>query len=290
MLYQLKLSRPFSRENSPFGDAEYAFFVFRRKTKARQVTAVFCFTLSQLLTKSLPVVMGMALMAESPFNNPFREALRLGLKGAKSNLLPGGVLWILGLILIVSYYQVEAVAETFDQVGQWKNSFTPWFAMLSTAIFGSLVPWLVQATLLPKDRRQPFRQVPWLFLFWALHGWLVDAFYFLQSRLFGTQIDASTILVKTLVDQLVWAPFIAVPQVLLSYLFIENELSPSRFRAALASKGFLARAIPLVLANWVVWFPAVALIYLFPLPLQLPLQNLILALWCLIVSFFAKNA
>jgi hypothetical protein len=62
------------------------------------------------------------------------------------------------------------------------------------------------------------------------------------------------------------------------------------FKAALKQKPFFDRVIPLMIANWVVWIPAVSLIYLFPLPLQLPLMNIILALWCLILTFFAKNA
>ena len=77
---------------------------------------------------------------------------------------------------------------------------------------------------------------------------------------------------------------------MLGYLLIEKNGSLAEFRASLKRKPFLDRAIPLMIANWVVWIPAVSLIYLFPLPLQLPLMNIILALWCLILTFFAKNA
>lgn len=229
-------------------------------------------------------------MTAPPSTNPLQEAWKLGIGGARSNLLPGAVLWILGITLVIAYYRNEAISDTFNRIGLWKDAFSPWFAILSTAVFGSLIPWLVQALLPSKNARQSFRQVPWLFLFWGIHGWQVDWLYRLQSLLFGVGTDAATIISKTLVDQFLWSPLLAMPQVLLSYLFIENELSPSRFKEALIRKGYLARAIPLMITNWVVWIPSVALIYLFPLPLQLPLQNIILALWCLIVSFFAKNA
>lgn len=223
-------------------------------------------------------------------SNPLKEAWRLGLGGAKSNLLPGAVLWIFGIALVVAYYRNNTISSAFNQVGIWKNTFSPWFAILSTATFGSLIPWLVQTVLPTQTQRQPFRQVPWLFLFWGVHGWQVDTLYRLQSQVFGSGTNAATIISKTLVDQFLWSPLLAMPQVLLTYLFIQNRLSPSLFKAALARKGYLARAIPLIIANWIVWIPSVALIYLFPLPLQLPLQNIILALWCLIISFFAKNA
>ena len=232
-------------------------------------------------------------MNSSKPSHPLKEAFRLGWGGAKSNLVPGAVLWAVGLVLVISYYQFENVSVAIDHVGRWKERFSPWFAILSTAIFGSLIPWLAQGLFSTKDPNkkggQPFRKVPWLFLFWAIHGWQVDQLYRFQSLLFGNELTASTIVAKTLVDQFLWSPFLATPQVLLFYLFSENEHSGRRFREALKRKGFLQRLIPLLLTNWMVWIPSVALIYLFPLPLQLPLMNLILASWCLIVIFFAKN-
>ncbi len=219
-----------------------------------------------------------------------KEAIRLGWGGAKSNLVPGIVLWAAGLILVISYYQIEAVASVLDQVGEIKVAYSPWFAIVSTALFGSLIPWLVQAFFLKEGERQPFRQVPLLLIFWGFHGWQVDWLYRIQAGLFGNGIDFLTIFKKTLVDEFVWVPFFAVWQLVLGYLFIEKNCSFKECRAALKRKPFLQRAIPLMITNWVVWIPAVSLIYLFPLPLQLPLMNLILALWCLILTFFAKNA
>ena len=219
-----------------------------------------------------------------------REVVRLGWGGAKSNLLPGAVLWVIGLALVISYYQIVSVAEVLDQLGELKLKYSPWFAILSTALFGSLIPWLVQTFFLKSGEKQPFRHVPWLLLFWGFHGWQVDWLYRIQAGLFGNEINFQTILKKTLVDEFVWVPFLAVWQLVLGYLIIEKDGSVSEFKAALRKKPFLDRVIPLMIANWVVWIPAVSLIYLFPLPLQLPLMNIILALWCLILTFFAKNA
>jgi hypothetical protein len=219
-----------------------------------------------------------------------REVVRLGWGGAKSNILPGAVLWAIGLVLVISYYQIHTVAEILDQLGDFKLRSSPWFAILSTALFGSLIPWLVQNLFLKGGEKQPFRQVPWLLLFWGFHGWQVDWLYRIQAELFGNKIDFQTILKKTLVDEFIWVPFFAVWQLVLGYLFIEKDGSVKEFKAALKQKPFFDRVIPLMIANWVVWIPAVSLIYLFPLPLQLPLMNIILALWCLILTFFAKNA
>ncbi len=219
-----------------------------------------------------------------------REAIRLGLGAARTNLVPGAFLWAVGLILVTLYYQAPAVAAFLDRVGEIKVAYSPWIGMASTAIFGSLVPWAAQAVFRKKEDRTPFRHVPWLMLFWALHGWQIDIFYKIQEWLFGSGKDAWTILQKTFVDEFVWVPFLAVPQLVYGYLFIEKDLSLRETKSALKRRSFFERAIPLMIANWVVWIPAVAVIYLFPLPLQLPLMNLVLGIWCLIITFFAKNA
>ena len=125
-----------------------------------------------------------------------REVIRLGWGGAKSNLLPGSVLWVMGIVLVVLYYRVGAVAEVLDEVGNFKLKYSPWFAMLSTALFGSLIPWVAQAVFLKGEDRQAFGKVPFLFLFWCLQGWEVDWLYRIQAMIFGSGIDVATIVQK----------------------------------------------------------------------------------------------
>lgn len=218
-----------------------------------------------------------------------REAVRLGIGAARRNVLPGSVLWLTGIVLVTAYYRLPAVTDFLDQVGIWKVQFSPWLGMISTATFGSLVPWIAQKFLLRDQPALPVHQVILLFLFWAVHGLQVDILYKIQDSIFGSGRDFATIAKKTLVDEFIWVPFLAVPQLVLGYLFIEKDLSPARFRAALQQRSFLSRAIPLMIANWVVWIPTCSLVYLFPLPLQLPLMNLVLGMWCLIILFFASD-
>jgi len=229
-------------------------------------------------------------MSESSSTNPLREAIRLGLGGAKANIRPGSILWLIGVALVISYYRSPSVSEFLDRIGEFKVAHSPWFSIISTALFGSLIPWLAQAVFLPAERRQPFRQVPLLLIFWGFHGWQVDLLYQGQAAVFGNGLDAKTIICKVLVDELLWVPFLAIPQIVIGYLFIENNLSTAKVRSTLAQKSYLSRMIPLMIANWIVWVPSVTMIYLFPLPLQLPLMNIILTLWCLIVIFFTKNS
>jgi hypothetical protein len=50
---------------------------------------------------------------------------------------------------------------------------------------------------------------------------------------------------------------------------------------------FMNRVFPVLLSNWLVWIPSVIIIYNLPLELQLPVQNIILCFWSLMMSFLS---
>lgn len=219
------------------------------------------------------------------------EAARLGWGGARANLIPALSLWMVGLALVLGYYQLSPMRETLDEIGRWKLAWSPWFAIVSTSLFGSLIPCLIQRILAPRSPTRPSApQVFGLVIFWAIMGAQIDLLYLLLADLFGEGNDPTTIIKKTLVDQFVWVPLLAIPETVLGYLLIEKKGSLLACREALRRKSFFQRAIPLMIATWVVWVPAVSLVYLFPSALQLFLMNVILALWSLILTFFSKQA
>jgi len=50
------------------------------------------------------------------------------------------------------------------------------------------------------------------------------------------------------------------------------------------------QTVPVLISNWAVWVPAVAMIYAMPPALQLPIQNLVACLWVMMVMFMTKPA
>jgi len=52
----------------------------------------------------------------------------------------------------------------------------------------------------------------------------------------------------------------------------------------LAESSLLDRSLVVMVSIWAVWLPAVVIIYSFPSPLQLPLFNIVLCFWCLLLS------
>ncbi len=215
---------------------------------------------------------------------------RAGLAAARVNLLPGMVLWVVAVAVVGGYYGVAPVRGALQTLAMFKLEAGLGFAVVSTAAFGGLLPLLIQHLLVAREARAPWRDLPFLLAYWAYKGAEVDLLYITQARVFGDSADWSVILPKLLLDQFIYVPLWVVPTTVLPFLWKDCGYSIARTRAALGSRWYRRRGVPLLLANWGVWLPTAALIYCLPLPLQLPLQNLVLCLWSLLVIVMTARA
>ncbi|MEM7454401.1 MAG: Mpv17/PMP22 family protein [Planctomycetota bacterium] len=214
------------------------------------------------------------------------EAWNTGIGAAKSNLLPGLALWLFGTVLIAGYFLNEAVRELLNSVGDFKESYGWKFSLISTAIFGGLIPEII--AWCSKSSRKGGGVVVAGTLLWAYKGVEIDFFYQLQAWLFGDQADLITILAKTICDQFVMVPAFGLVNVVLFYAWRDCGYSLRRMLKTLTKGWYQRMVLPVLIANWAIWIPAVALIYSLPLALQLPVQNLILCFWVLILMFFTR--
>jgi hypothetical protein len=167
----------------------------------------------------------------------------------------------------------------------------PTFAIVSTAIFGALLPFCVLALRRATRDRYDARQMFALTVFWAYKGLEVSVFYALQARWFGEGRDFATIALKTFIDQFVYCPLLAAPLTWVVYSWVEHGFSGRHLATEFRRPGWYARSVlPLLVATWGVWVPAVAIIYLLPTALQLPLQNVVLCFFTLLVVFLTRRA
>ncbi|WP_309400884.1 hypothetical protein [Cerasicoccus maritimus] len=214
-------------------------------------------------------------------------AIREGIQAAKANLLPGSILIICGVILVVSYYQVAPIRNLLEWVGNWQLRLGMFFAIPSTAFFGGVAPLIFRRIFL----REGSTGKDYLFqvIFWGIMGLEVHLLYKMQALAFGNEVNLQTLLPKAFIDQFVYVPIIAIPSMLLGYLWKQCNYSLAETKAALRRQNYWERSIPLMISNWGVWVPAVFIIYSFPLPLQLPLQNLILTIWVMLVILLTRD-
>ncbi len=222
-------------------------------------------------------------------NAYWSNSVRRGWEAARTNALPGLIIVLVALGVLVGYHQCPAFHDMLEVVRGWKLRFGFAFSAVSTALFGGLLPLLFR--LIPRETRKDpqWGSLPFFVGFWAFKGMEVDALYRLQAWIFGDTTSVGVVAVKVLVDQFVYCPIWAVPTMMLGYLWKECGYSVAEVRRRLGPRWYATRCLPLLMANLGVWVPAVAIIYALPLALQLPVMNLVLCLFVLLVMMLTKE-
>lgn len=209
--------------------------------------------------------------------------------GLKQNLLPGVVIQLLAASLLACYWyfpQLRSGLIWLEELKLWGGFF---YAGVATAVFGGLVPWLylIWSGRIAGSQRWP--QLWFYLLFWMVKGMEVDGLYRLQDWWFGSGRDVQTIVVKVLVDQFVYNPLWAGPTGALFFRWKELGFDSRRLVGEL-DISFISFTVPTVLlSTWLIWIPAVAIIYCMPLPLQVPLFNIVLCFFVLLLAFVTGN-
>lgn len=208
-----------------------------------------------------------------------KEALLQGLKAFKLNLIPALILWAMAAFTIVAYYYIPQSQFIFDYVLTLKSQTGLLFAFVSTGFFGAVVPTAFSTWVL-KLHDFPLKRCLVLTAFWGVKGIEIEYLYLFQNVAFGHNV-----LYKLLFDEFVYVPIWGVTSVVLFYHFMDSGYSFKVFKETLGKQWYRRRVFSIMVPNWCVWIPAVVFIYLLPQPLQLPLQNLTLAFWAMVLAY-----
>jgi hypothetical protein len=216
---------------------------------------------------------------------------RAGLRSARANLGPGVVLQVAALALVLAYYRHAPTHHAIDRLAEFRAQRGWVFGVVSTAFFGAVIPFAYLALRRAKADRYSWSEGLCLLIFWAYKGFEIDLFYRLLARLVGEGHELGTIAAKMALDQFVYSPLLAVPTTVLVYAWCESHFDTSRLiNDVRAPHWYRRRVLPIMVSNVGVWLPAVAIIYSLPTPLQLPLQNLVLCFYTLLISHQTKHA
>ncbi|HVW22277.1 MAG TPA: hypothetical protein VHC86_13775 [Opitutaceae bacterium] len=223
--------------------------------------------------------------------DPFQPASapwRSGLRGLRAHFRAGLALQVAALALVLAYYHSAAARDSLDRLMDFKLRTGFAFGIVSTGLFGGILPYayLRHEGLKRAGRpRYSWRQGLGLTAFWAYKGFEVDLFYRILARTIGAGHDPRTILEKLFTDQFVYCPAFAVPVTVAVYQLADAHGRAGGVAADLrAPRWYARRVLPVLISNAGVWIPAVAIIYSLPTPLQLPLQNLVLCFFTLLVA------
>jgi hypothetical protein len=194
------------------------------------------------------------------------------------------------IALVVAYYLHPPTHAALDALAAFRER-TGWFyGIVATMLFGGVLPF-VYLKLHPATRgRYTLPQGAFLLAFWAYKGFEVDLWYRMLNHFVGAGHGAGTIALKMFLDQFVYCPLWAVPSERLLFDWCEARFDTAAVRTDFrAGHWYARRALPLLVGNLGVWLPAVCAIYALPLPLQLPLFNLVLCFFMLMLAHMVKR-
>lgn len=208
----------------------------------------------------------------------------------KKNLLPGLVLQLFAISILVIYFFVPASRPVFTLFGELKQTYGFGYSFIATALFGGLIPflylWLSKGLA---AGRHVLSLLIFYVIFWGLKGMEVDFFYRLQAEWFGNGNDLKTIATKMAVDQFLYSALWAAPSITIVYLWMESDWSFAECKRAMNREFFCVKIPTVILSNWLVWIPAVSVVYAMPAELQIPLFNLVLCFWVLLLAVLNKK-
>jgi hypothetical protein len=223
-----------------------------------------------------------AVVPESPW--------RAGLHSARMNLVPGLILQVVALALVLSYYWVPGTQAALATVTHWRSEAGVFFPMATTALFGGLLPFLYLRLNASTRNRFTWVQGFAITLWWGYKGFEIDLLYRLLARFVGEGHDVATVVTKCVLDQLVYCPILAVPLTVVAYAWVERGFNWSAVVVDMRAGGWYGRRVmPFLISNIGVWVPAVCIIYALPTPLQLPMQNLVLWFFTLLIAHLSQN-
>lgn len=220
-----------------------------------------------------------------------RSALKTAARAVRANILPGLLLQALMAVFLSLYVMHEGTRQFLANVADLKQESGYLFAFVCYVISAALLPELLRIGFFQHGRVT--RWNVWNFLTaapaWGMIGILVDFFYRCQAMWFGTGNDWQTILLKMLVDQFLYSPFIGTPLTIAYFAWRDGNFRFPALRAAIRPKVLAERVFLIQVAGWCIWIPGVCVVYFMPSELQIPVAVLIQAFWVLVFTLVNKN-
>lgn len=201
----------------------------------------------------------------------------------KKNLAPGLALQALALSIALCYFYVPSTDFIFIALGNLKSSLGWKYAMISTALFGGIIPF-IYLKLSGQITGNPIKILFFYTLFWAYKGIEIDFLYTLQALWFGEGNNASTLVKKVAIDQFAYGPLWAAPSMAIAFLWMESNFNLKLWLTRLDRELWFIQIPTTFVTNCLIWLPAVTIIYAMPTHLQIPLFNLVLCFFVLLLS------
>jgi hypothetical protein len=212
------------------------------------------------------------------------------MRGVRANLGPGLALQVAALALVLAYYHHPGTRAWLGRLAEFRAQTGVVFSIFSTGIVGGVIPLLYLRSRKVTRARYSWKQGAWVIAFWACKGAEIEVFYRFLAYFVGEGIGFTTIVAKMAIDQFVYCPAFAVPVTVLVYTWIDLGNDAAAVAADWKRPHwYWRRVLPVLIPNLAVWIPTVCIIYALPTPLQLPLQNVVLCFFTLLLAHVTQE-
>lgn len=214
-----------------------------------------------------------------------RDAVGPGIVAVKNDWRPFLLIQVVAFVLVFSYYRSADMRSAAEQLSALKVSGGLWFAFAAGAFAGGIVPEIAKAMTRTLRRRglRELVEAAHVATVFGVVGVLVDLFYQFQGFLFGTGIDARTLIYKTLFDMGAFAPLFCVPLEVAALEWGHHGYKMRVLFGNLSALAYRDRVLPAMIPCWAFWIPVLFCVYALPLNLQFPFAILAEAAWSIIV-------
>ena len=208
-----------------------------------------------------------------------------GLHSIRALLVPGLALQAGAVGLVLAYYFAPTTAGFFAELARWQSNGGFAFSAASTALCGGLLPFLFLRLDGATRAGHPWAHLPFFVFFWAWKGAEVDLWYRILAAWYGEGHDFATIAKKVVTDQFGFNAIYASPIGSLCFAWKDAGFRWGPVAADVrAGRWYARRIVPVLCAVWFLWIPVVSCVYALPLPLQMPLFNVVLCFWAMLFS------
>ena len=205
-------------------------------------------------------------LGEPPVPTTLAAIAAPGIAAMRKLWLPFVLLQACGLAVVIGYFNVPAVHDFCDRVGQWKAAGGYAFSAVLLSIAGGLTPEVFKLITRADDRSpsQRLRDTAFNCAMYLWGGVQSDAFYRALAVLVGTRATVGTILAKVSIDQFLWTPLLGAGFISLAYTFREHRYRPIDTLRSLGVAWYISRVGTLLLPCWAYWVPMTCLMYALP--------------------------
>lgn len=195
-------------------------------------------------------------------------------------------------LIVLGYYQQWPSTVLLTTLETWRNQGGLLFSFIATGLAGGVFSEVFKVYFLQGGQwlLANGKEALFKFIIIGFGGMVAGLFYELQARIFGPQVDFTTVAIKVFVDQTVFTTIFSCPVPVICNYCRDHGLSWETLRTCFTMRFYIEQILPLLVMNWCFWIPMVSLIYALPTGLQFPLMLCVVTIWgMLFTSLLRRN-